>query len=225
MRRSRRSRRQRENENPMIEAIKWYQGRVVRVMVFGLLPLSLLFAGFAWWIGTPAGRDFTGWTEHNRQADKELESLKNDMEKKYNEFTESTNEDVQNTIDEIEGTQDTSGTEYYSEDPYTAPETQESVEQPTQESNGANNSTSERPKKTVESYDTEVDNSQAESPQDNLPEPAPDESKQLDNNYLGPTKGELNGYDEWLQEDKEKYYSWDEQKRQAYEESIYREEE
>jgi hypothetical protein len=105
------------------------------------------------------------------------------MEKKYNEFTESTNEDVQNTIDDIQGTEDTSGAEYYSEDPYTAPETQESVEQPTEETNGANNSVSETPKKTVESNDTAVDESQVESPQDHTPEPVPDESKQLKGQY------------------------------------------
>ena len=218
MRRSRRSRRQRENENQAIQAIKWWQRRTARAMAIVGLPLALLCVAFGLFVDTPAGHEFMGWAEQDRQAEKELESLKNDMEKKYNEFTESTNKDVQNTIDDIQGTEDTSGAEYYNEDPYTAPETQESVEQPEQETNGANNNASETPKKAV-------DNSQVESPQDNLPEPVPDEWKQIDNAYLGPTKGELNGYDEWTEEDKEKYYSWDEQKRQAYEESIYREDE
>lgn len=112
----RRSRRQRENENPIIEAIKWYQNQVSKVMVFGLLPLSLLYVGFAWWVGTPAGEEFMGFAEHDRQAEKRLESLNENAEKRYNEFTESTNEDVQNTIDNIQGTQDTTGTEQYSEE-------------------------------------------------------------------------------------------------------------
>lgn len=222
--RSRRSRRQLENENQVIQAIKWWQNRTAKLLFFLVLPLALTSIAFALWIDTPAGHEFMGWAEQDRQDKKELESLEKDMEKKYNEFTESTNEDVQKTIDEIEGTQDTTGAEYYNEDPYTAPETQESAEQPTEQTNGANNNVSERPKKTVETNDTAV-GKQAETPQNNLPEPVPDESKQANNTYLGPTKGELNGYDEWDEEDKEKYYSWDEQKRQAYEESIYREEE
>lgn len=216
----RRSRRQREEENPMIEAIKWWQRRVLKGIIIGVLPLSLLYAGFAWWIGTPAGEEFTGWTDVERHNEQRKESLENEMEKKYNEFTESTNKDVQNTIDNIQGTEDTSGAEYYNEDPYTAPEMQESVEQPEQQTNGANNSASEtqesqqiEKKTTKESVDIQ---------KDNRPEAVSDECKQIDNTYLGPTKGQLDGYDEWDKEDKEKYYSWDEQTRQAYEESIYR---
>lgn len=173
----RRSRRNRRNDNPIIDAIKWWQGQVFRVMLFGLIPLALLFAGFAWWVSTPSGREFTGWTEFESRSEKRLESLEQEQQKTLDEFSESTNEDVQNTIDDIQGTEDTSGTEYYSEDVYTDPETQENVEQPSQETNGANKSVSERPKKTVESYDT-TDEPQAEAPQDNLPEPMPDESKQ-----------------------------------------------
>lgn len=223
MRRSRRARRQQENENQVIQAIKYWQRSVVKALVFVLLPLALLYVAFAWWVGTPAGRDFTGWTEFENRSEKRLESLEREQQKTLDEFTESTNQDVQNTIDNIEGaTEDTTGTEYYNDDPYTAPETQENVEQPSQET------------KTVESYDTTVDpNSQAIAPQEaestyqtkDSPEPVPDESRYVGNNYLGPTKGQLNGYDEWDKEDKEKYYSWDEQKRHAYEESIYNDEE
>lgn len=222
MRRSRRTKRQQENENQVIQAVKYWQRSVVKGLVFVGLPLVLLFVAFAWWVGTPAGRDFTGWTEFESRSEKRLESLEQEQQKTLDNFTESTNQDVQNTIDNIEGTtEDTTGAEYYSEDSYTAPETQESVEQPSQETNGANNSVSEKSKKVVESYDT-TNEPQAEAPQDNLPERVPDESKYVDNNYLGPTKGQLDGYDEWDEEDKEKYYSWDEQTRQAYEESVYR---
>lgn len=111
----RRSRRQRE-ENQIIEAIKWWQDQCFKVMLFIGLPACLLYAGFAWWVGTPAGHEFMGFTESDRQAEKRLESLNNDMEKRYNEFTESTDEDVQNTVDEIQGTQDTTETEQYSEE-------------------------------------------------------------------------------------------------------------
>jgi len=183
--------------------------------------LKLQLFGLALFLVVVGGVLLYGWSTYNnlqergKEQDAKWEQIikqkEEDMQNKLDEFTESTNEDVQNTIDDIQGTEDTSGAEYYNEDPYTAPETQESVEQPGQETNGANNSTSE----TQESNQVE----------DNLPEPVPDESKQIDNNYLGPTKGELNGYDEWDKEDKEKYYSWDEQTRQAYEESIYREDE
>lgn len=112
----RRSRRQREEENEMIQAIKWWQNQVIKAMVFGLIPLLLLYAGFVWWIGTPAGEEFTGWTDFESRGEQRLENLNDDMEKKYNEFTESTNEDVQNTIDNIEGTQDTQVSEQYSEE-------------------------------------------------------------------------------------------------------------
>lgn len=165
MRRSRRTRRQQENENQVIQAIKWWQGQRLKVMLFILLPLVLLFAVFAWWVGTPAGRDFTGWTEFESRSEKRLESLEQEQQKTLDEFTESTNRDVQNTIDNIEGaTEDTTGAEYYSEDPYTAPGTQEPVEQPSQQPNEANNNVSEKPKKVVESYDT-TDEPQAEAPQ------------------------------------------------------------
>lgn len=112
----RRSRRQREEENEIIEAIKWWQNQVFKVIVFVGIPLSLLYVGFAWWVGTPSGQEFMGFAENDRQAEKRLESLENDMERRYNEFTESTNEDVQNTIDDIQGTEDTTGTEQYSEE-------------------------------------------------------------------------------------------------------------
>ncbi len=175
----RRSRRSRRNDNQIIEAIKWYQGRIFRTMLFGLLPLALLFAGFAWWLDTPAGARFMGWEQNDAKWEKRIKNHEKDMQKKYESFEESTNQDVQNTIDNIEGaTEDTTGAEYYSEDPYTAPETQESAEQPTEQTNGANNSVSEKPKKTVESYDT-TNEPQAEAPQDNLPDPVPDESKTL----------------------------------------------
>lgn len=111
----RRNRRQRE-ENPIIEAIKWWQDQCFKVMLFIGLPASLLYVGFAWWVGTPAGREFTGWTEVERHAEKRLESLDENAEKRYNEFTESTNEDAQNTIDDIQGTQEPTGTEQYSEE-------------------------------------------------------------------------------------------------------------
>lgn len=111
-----RSRRQREEENEMIQAIKYWQRSAGKVMIFIGIPVSLLYAGFAWWVGTPAGEEFTGWTEVERHAEKRLESLDENAEKRYNEFTESTNEDVQNTIDDIQGTEDTTGTEQYSEE-------------------------------------------------------------------------------------------------------------
>ena len=85
-------------------------------MLFIGLPVCLLYVGFAWWVGTPAGEEFMGFTENDRQAEKRLESLNDNMEKRYNEFTESTDEDVQNTVDEIQGTQDTTETEQYSEE-------------------------------------------------------------------------------------------------------------
>lgn len=166
MRRSRRARRQQENENQVIQAIKYWQRSVVKGLVFVGLPLALLFVAFAWWVGTPMGREFTGWTEFESRSEKRLESLEQEQQKTLDEFTESTNQDVQNTIDNIEGaTEDTTGAEYYNEDPYTAPETQESVEQPSQETNEANNNVSERPKKTVESYDTPNEKDQAVAPQ------------------------------------------------------------
>lgn len=112
----RRSRRQRENENPMIEAIKWWQNQVFKGVLFGLIPALLLYGGFIWWIGTPAGEEFTGWADFERGNEQRLESLNDSAEKSYNEFTESTNEDVQNTIDNIEGTEDTQVTEQYSEE-------------------------------------------------------------------------------------------------------------
>lgn len=111
----RRNRRQRE-ENPIIEAIKWWQDQCFKVMLFIGLPASLLYVGFAWWIGTPAGQEFMGFAENDRQAEKRLESLDKNAEKRYNEFTESTNEDAQNTIDDIQGTQEPTGTEQYSEE-------------------------------------------------------------------------------------------------------------
>lgn len=112
----RRSRRQREEENEMIQAIKWWQNQVIKAMVFGLIPLVLLYAGFVWWVDTPAGREFTGWTDVQRHNEQRIESINENAEKRYNEFTESTNEDVQNTIDDIQGTEDTTGTEQYSEE-------------------------------------------------------------------------------------------------------------
>lgn len=112
----RRSRRQREEENEMIQAIKYWQRSAGKVMIFIGIPVSLLYVGFAWWVGTPAGEEFTGWTEVEHHAEKRLESLDENAEKMYNEFTESTNEDVQNTIDDIQGTEDTTGTEQYSEE-------------------------------------------------------------------------------------------------------------
>lgn len=112
----RRSRRQREEENEMIQAIKYWQRSATKAMLFIGIPASLLYAGFAWWVGTPAGEEFTGWAEVKRHAEKRLESLDENAEKRYDEFTESTNEDVQNTIDDIQGTEDTTGTEQYSEE-------------------------------------------------------------------------------------------------------------
>lgn len=112
----RRSRRQREEENEIIQAIKWWQKQVVKGMLFGLVPALLLYAGFVWWIGTPAGEEFTGWADFERHNEQRIESLENGAEERYNEFTESTNGDVQNTIDDIQGTEDTTGTEQYSEE-------------------------------------------------------------------------------------------------------------
>lgn len=112
----RRSRRQREEENEIIQAIKWWQKQVVKGMLFGLIPVLLLYAGFVWWIGTPAGEEFTGWADFERHNEQRIESLENDAEERYNEFTESTNGDVQNTIDDIQGTEDTTGTDQYSEE-------------------------------------------------------------------------------------------------------------
>lgn len=112
----RRSRRQREEENEMIQAIKWWQNQVLKGMVFGVIPLLLLYAGFIWWIGTPAGEEFTGWADFERNNEQRIESLNDNAEKRYNEFTESTNEDVQNTIDDVQRTEDTTGTEQYSEE-------------------------------------------------------------------------------------------------------------
>lgn len=111
----RRSGRQRE-ENQIIEAIKWWQNQVFKGMVIVLLPLFLIYAGFVWWIGTPAGEEYMGWAEQDRQDERVLESMEKDRQKQLDEFTESTNEDVQNTVDEIQGTQDTTGTEQYSEE-------------------------------------------------------------------------------------------------------------
>lgn len=112
----RRCRRQREEENEMIQAIKWWQNQVVKGIVFGLIPLLLLYAGYVWWIGTPAGEEFTGWADFERDNEQRIESLNDNAEKRYNEFTESTNEDVQNTIDNIQGTEDATGTQQYSEE-------------------------------------------------------------------------------------------------------------
>lgn len=112
----RRSRRQREEENEMIQAIKWWQNQVVKAAALGLIPLLLLYGAFVWWIGTPAGEEFTGWADFERNNEQRIESLNENAEKRYNEFTESTNEDVQNTIDDIQGTEDTTGTEQYSEE-------------------------------------------------------------------------------------------------------------
>lgn len=112
----RRCRRQREEENEMIQAIKWWQNQVVKGIVFGLIPLLLLYAGYVWWIGTPAGEEFTGWVDFERDNEQRIESLNDNAEKRYNEFTESTNEDVQNTIDNIQGTEDATGTQQYSEE-------------------------------------------------------------------------------------------------------------
>ena len=111
-----RCRRQREEENEMIQAIKWWQNQVVKGMVFGLIPLLLLYAGYVWWIGTPAGEEFTGWADFERHNEQRIESLNDNAEKRYNEFMESTNEDVQNTIDNIQGTEDATGTQQYSEE-------------------------------------------------------------------------------------------------------------
>ena len=112
----RRSRRQREEENEIIQAIKWWQKQVVKGMLFGLITVLLLYAGFVWWIGTPAGEEFTGWADFERHNEQRIESLENGAEERYNEFTESTNGDVQNTIDDIQGTEDTTGTDQYSEE-------------------------------------------------------------------------------------------------------------
>ena len=112
----RRCRRQREEENEMIQAIKWWQNQVVKGMVFGLIPLLLLYAGYVWWIGTPAGEEFTGWADFERHNEQRIESLNDNAEKRYNEFMESTNEDVQITIDNIQGTEDATGTQQYSEE-------------------------------------------------------------------------------------------------------------
>lgn len=128
MRRSRRSRRERENENEMIQAIKYWQRSVVKGFVFVLLPISLLGVAFALFIGTPAGYEFMGWAEQDRQDERVLESLEKEGQKQLDEFTESTNEDVQNTIDDIQGaTEDTTRTEYYNEDVYTDSEAQEGL--------------------------------------------------------------------------------------------------
>lgn len=128
MRRSRRSRRERENENEMIQAIKYWQRSVVKGFVFVLLPISLLGVAFALFIGTPAGYEFMGWAEQDRQDERVLESLEKEGQKQLDEFTESTNEDVQNTIDDIEGaTEDTTRTEYYNDDVYTDSEAQEGL--------------------------------------------------------------------------------------------------
>lgn len=128
MRRSRRSRRERENENEMIQAIKYWQRSVVKGFVFVLLPISLLGVAFALFINTQAGYEFMGWAEQDRQDERVLESLEKEGQKQLDEFTESTNEDVQNTIDDIQGaTEDTTRTEYYNDDVYTDSETQEGL--------------------------------------------------------------------------------------------------
>lgn len=128
MRRSRRSRRERENENEMIQAIKYWQRSVVKGFVFVLLPITLLGVAFALFIGTPAGYEFMGWAEQDRQDERVLESLEKEGQKQLDEFTESTNEDVQNTIDDIQGaTEDTTRTEYYNDDVYTDSESQEGL--------------------------------------------------------------------------------------------------
>lgn len=128
MRRSRRSRRERENENEMIQAIKYWQRSVVKGFVFVLLPITILGVAFALFIGTPAGYEFMGWAEQDRQDERVLESLEKEGQKQLDEFTESTNEDVQNTIDDIQGaTEDTTRTEYYNEDVYTDSEAQEGL--------------------------------------------------------------------------------------------------
>lgn len=185
----RRTRRNRQNENPMIEAIKYWQRSATRALVFVGLPVALTFVAFALWVGTPAGQEFMGFAEHDRQAEKRLESLQDNMQQRLDEFTESTNQDVQNTINDIEGTQDTSGAEYYNEDVYTAPEMQESVEQPVGETNGVNNDASE----TQESSQVEKKTTKEseDNQRDNRPEPVPDERKQL--------KGQA--YDSWDDDD------------------------
>lgn len=128
MRRSRRSRRERENENEMIQAIKYWQRSVVKGFVFVLLPITILGVAFALFIGTPAGYEFMGWAEQDRQDERVLESLEKEGQKQLDEFTESTNEDVQNTIDDIQGaTEDTTRTEYYNDDVYTDSEAQEGL--------------------------------------------------------------------------------------------------
>lgn len=112
----RRSRRQRENENEMIQAIKYWQRSAANALIFVGLPVALAFVAFAFWVGTPSGHEFMGFAEDDRQAEKRLESLENEQQKRLDEFTESTNEDVQNTINEIEGTQEPTGAEQYSEE-------------------------------------------------------------------------------------------------------------
>lgn len=112
----RRSRRQREEENEMIQAIKYFERRAFKDYLFVGLPVALAFVAFAFWVGTPSGREFTGWTDVESRSERRLESLENENQKRSDEFTESTNEDVQNTIDDIQGTEDTTGTEQYSEE-------------------------------------------------------------------------------------------------------------
>lgn len=112
----RRSRRQRENENEMIQAIKYWQRSAANALIFVGLPVALAFVAFAFWVGTPSGQEFMGFAEQDRQAEKRLESLENEQQRRLDELTETTNEDVQNTINEIEGTQEPTGTEQYSEE-------------------------------------------------------------------------------------------------------------
>lgn len=112
----RRTRRNRKNENQMIEAFKYYQRSVLKGFIFVLLPFTLICVAFALFVNTPAGHEFMGWAEQDRRDERVLENLKKDTQKQLDEFTESTNEDVQNTIDDIEGTQDTQVTEQYSEE-------------------------------------------------------------------------------------------------------------
>lgn len=112
----RRSRRQREEENEMIQAIKYWQRSIVRGLAIVGLPLAVFFVLFGLFIDSPAGYEFFGWAEEDAKWDQIIKEKEHDMQKQLDEFTESTNDDVQNTIDDIRGTEDTTGTEQYSEE-------------------------------------------------------------------------------------------------------------
>lgn len=147
-------RRQRRNETGIERVWRSY----LKLQLFGVIALIIVVGGLLLWMKLSVNRMKVEWKETDARWEQIIKQKEDDMQKKYKSFEESTNQDVQNTIDEIQrNTEDTTGAEYYQEDVYTAPETQES-EQPTHETNATQES----------AYETRE-----------LPEPVPDVSKQL----------------------------------------------